>query len=112
MLDFINIDQTIQVHDYDGVGLSSRDANSKAAASEATSIFGNHYPEFLYKKFFINVPTILNWIFWAMKPLISANTLAKMSVVGTGKDAVSKALLPHIDGEKLPTRYGGEADAF
>lgn len=33
--------------DYEGVGLSSRDANSKAAASEATSIFANHYPELL-----------------------------------------------------------------
>lgn len=64
MLDFVNVDQTIQVHgryqpslpyflayeqitDYEGVGLSSRDANSKAAASEATTIFANHYPELL-----------------------------------------------------------------
>ncbi len=27
--------------------MTSRDANQKAAASEATSIFQNHYPEFL-----------------------------------------------------------------
>lgn len=33
--------------DYKGVTLSSRDANSKNAASEATNIFQNHYPEFL-----------------------------------------------------------------
>lgn len=69
-LDFENIDQMIQVHgkcdahsrflyynapykpiraDYEGVGLSSRDANSKKAASEATAIFQNYYPEFLVR---------------------------------------------------------------
>lgn len=33
--------------DYEGVGLSSRDANSKRAAKEATTIFQDYYPEFL-----------------------------------------------------------------
>jgi phosphatidylinositol transfer protein SFH5 len=47
-----------------------------------------------------------------MKPLISANTVAKMSVVGSGQQAVGKALLPHIDPDQLPTRYGGKASAF
>jgi len=73
-LDFEEIDQIVQVHgtspsldnillndfggsaeclivlggtDYEGVSFSSRDANSKNAASEATSIFQSHYPEFL-----------------------------------------------------------------
>ncbi|TFK39893.1 CRAL-TRIO domain-containing protein [Crucibulum laeve] len=112
LLDFREIDQTIQIHDYEGVSLSSRDANSKSAASEATNIFQSHYPELLYKKFFINVPTLLNWIFWAFKPLISANTLAKMTVVGTGHHALKKVLLPHINASDLPERYGGEAKAF
>lgn len=66
-LDFNDIDQVVQVHgtrpahtnalniieiihtypDYEGVSMRNRDANSKNAASEATSIFQNHYPEFL-----------------------------------------------------------------
>ncbi|EDR14613.1 uncharacterized protein LACBIDRAFT_305410 [Laccaria bicolor S238N-H82] len=112
LLDFTEVDQTLQIHDYDGLGLSSRDANSKNAASEVTNIFQSHYPELLYKKFFINVPTIMNWIFWAFKPLISANTLAKLSVVGSGHHAIKKALLPFIDGKQLPKRYGGEGDDF
>lgn len=41
--------------DYEGVGLSSRDANSKKAASEATAIFQNYYPEFLVC-FFRSIP--------------------------------------------------------
>ena len=64
------------------------------------------------KKFFINVPTFMTWIFWIFKPLISANTLAKMSVVGSGTSAVSQALLPIIDVKELPERYGGDAEAF
>ncbi|KIL69365.1 hypothetical protein M378DRAFT_781198 [Amanita muscaria Koide BX008] len=112
LLDFINVDQTFQIHDYEGVTLSSRDANSKAAASEATNIFTNYYPELLYRKFFISVPTFLNWIFWAFKPLLPANTVAKMSVVGSGTHAISKALLPYIDEKQLPQRYGGDAEAF
>ncbi|KAH9479469.1 Phosphatidylinositol transfer protein SFH5 [Psilocybe cubensis] len=112
LLDFVEIDQMIQVHDYLGVSFTTRDANSKAAASEATNIFQSHYPELLYKKFFINIPTIFNWIFWLFKPLISANTLAKMSVVGTGQEAIRKALSPFIDSKELPERYGGEAKAF
>ncbi|KAF9461236.1 CRAL-TRIO domain-containing protein [Collybia nuda] len=112
LLDFTEVDQTVQIHDYEGVSLTSRDANTKNAASEASSIFQGHYPELLHRKFFVNVPTLLNWIFWVFKPLISANTLSKMAVVGTSHHAMQKALLPIIDAKELPKRYGGEADAF
>ena len=46
------------------------------------------------------------------RPIISAQTLAKMSVVGTGAQAIGKELLPIVDAKELPKRYGGEADAF
>ncbi|KAJ3521781.1 hypothetical protein NMY22_g12167 [Coprinellus aureogranulatus] len=112
LLDFTEVDQTLQIHDYAGVSLSSRDANSKAAASEASNIFGAHYPELLYKKFFINVPSWMTWIFWAFKAIIPSATLAKMAVVGSSTSALRSALLPHIDAKQLPKRYGGEAEAF
>jgi hypothetical protein len=35
--------------DYAGVTLSSRDANAKAAANEASNIFQSHYPELLVR---------------------------------------------------------------
>ena len=54
----------------------------------------------------------MTWIFWLFKPLISANTLAKMSVVGSGTATISEALLPIVDAKELPKRYGGEAEAF
>ena len=58
------------------------------------------------------MPTLLNWIFWMFKPIISANTLAKMSVVGTGHHALKKALSEFIAVDELPTKYGGNAEAF
>jgi hypothetical protein len=66
LIDFETVDQMVQVHgtrclppterplilwtvDYEGVGLNSRTSNSKAAASEISSLFQNHYPEFLVR---------------------------------------------------------------
>ncbi|RXW23990.1 hypothetical protein EST38_g1859 [Candolleomyces aberdarensis] len=112
LLDFNEVDQMIQIHDYAGVSMSSRDANSKAAASEASNIFSSHYPETLYRKFFVNVPTLLSWIFWAFKAIIPSATMAKMSMVGSGDNALRKALLPYVDSKELPKRYGGDAEAF
>jgi len=112
LLDFENIDQMVQVHDYEGVGMSSRTPESKAAAGEATNIFQSHYPELLYKKFFVNVPTFMSWIFWLFKPLLSAQTVAKMSVVGRGAATIGKELSVVIDPQELPKRYGGDAEGF
>ncbi|KAI0642331.1 CRAL-TRIO domain-containing protein [Trametes meyenii] len=112
LLDFETVDQMVQIHDYEGVSITQRDASQKAAAKEATSIFQNHYPEFLSRKFFINVPTLLTWIFWLFKPLISAATLAKMSVVGSGAKTIGAELSQVIDVKELPKRYGGEAEGF
>ncbi|KAF9069766.1 CRAL-TRIO domain-containing protein [Rhodocollybia butyracea] len=112
LLDFETVDQMIQVHDYAGVSMTSRDANSKNAASEASSVFSSHYPELLHKKYFVNVPSYMTWIFWLFKPLLPAATLAKMSVVGTGSWTIGKALSPQIDVKDLPKRYGGDAEAF
>lgn len=112
LLDLETIDQMIQIHDYEGVSMTSRDANQKAAASEASNIFQNHYPEFLALKFFVNVPTIMAWVFWAFKAILSAKTFAKFNMVGTGKGTIGAALLPYIDAKQLPKRYGGEADAW
>ncbi|KAF8268681.1 CRAL-TRIO domain-containing protein [Lactarius quietus] len=107
VMDFESVDQMVQIHDYEGVGINSRTANSKAAASELTSIFQNHYPEFLARKFFVNVPALMTWIFWLFKPILSPPTLAKMKVVGHGPRTIGKELLPLVDVKELPAQYGG-----
>ncbi|KAF7309950.1 CRAL-TRIO domain-containing protein [Mycena indigotica] len=111
LLDFATVDQCIQVHDYAGVNMSSRTPSSKAAASQASNIFSSHYPELLYKKFFVNVPGYMSWLFWIFKTILPAATFAKMSVVGSGPKPIGKALLPFIAPDQLPTQYGGTAEA-
>ena len=64
------------------------------------------------RKFFINVPTLLTWVFWLFKPLLSAATLAKMSVVGSGPKTIGAELSQVIDPKELPKKYGGEAEGF
>ena len=54
----------------------------------------------------------MTWIFWLFKPLISANTLAKLNVVGSSTSTIGAALLPVIDAKELPRKYGGEAEDF
>ena len=63
------------------------------------------------RKYFINVPTLLTWVFWLFKPLISAATLAKMSVVGSGARTIGAELSQVIPAEELPKKYGGQAEA-
>ncbi|KAJ6485875.1 CRAL-TRIO domain-containing protein [Mycena sanguinolenta] len=111
MLDFENVDQTIQIHDYLGVSMSSRTPASKAAASQASNIFSSHYPELLYKKFFVNVPSYMSFLFWFFKTILPSATFAKMSVVGSSPRSIGKALLPYIEPDELPKRYGGTASA-
>ncbi|EMD38799.1 hypothetical protein CERSUDRAFT_112536 [Gelatoporia subvermispora B] len=112
-LDFVTQDQMVQIHDYDGVPMIfGRDANQKAAAAQATKIFQDYYPEFLYRKFFVNVPSLLTWVFWMFKPLMPAKTLSKMSMIGSGPSTIGAAVLPVIDAAELPKRYGGQASDF
>lgn len=80
LLDFTEIDQTLQIHgeqsramlfylnevwtDYDGLGLTSRDANSKNAAAEVTNIFQSHYPELLVRFLLIRLTDSLILFAW------------------------------------------------
>ncbi|KAH7101554.1 CRAL-TRIO domain-containing protein [Auriculariales sp. MPI-PUGE-AT-0066] len=102
-LDFENVGDMIQVHDYSGLGSGDRTPESKTAASEASKIFGDNYPELLYRKYFVGVPGYLTWVFWLFKAIVPSQTFAKMQVVGIGKEAIGKELL------QLPEKYGGEA---
>ena len=57
----------------------------------------------------MNVPSFLTSVFWLFKPLLSAATLAKMKVAGSGAHAIAKELRPLIADDQLPPRYGGTA---
>ncbi|KAJ7251455.1 CRAL-TRIO domain-containing protein [Mycena rebaudengoi] len=108
-LDFTTVDQIIQVHDCCGV-ITEPTPSTKDAASQVNNIFKCHYPEFLYRKFFVNVPRSVVWLFWLFKAALPTPVTAKMTVVGRGPRRIGKALLPYVTTEELPTRYGGTAE--
>lgn len=58
------------------------------------------------------MPTVLSWVFWFFKSVVSARTFAKMSVVGSGHHEIHKTLLEVIDDKEIPKRYGGLAEGF
>jgi len=108
-VNFTTVDSMVQVHDYAG---ASRDANSKKAAAAASKLFTDHYPELLYQKYFVNVPTVLTYVFWLFKPILPAATFAKLKVVGVGPSVIGKELCRVVPTEELPKRYGGNAEDF
>jgi hypothetical protein len=98
------IDTIIQVHDYTGVGLFS-DKRVKTVSGELIAIFQNHYPEFLYKKFFCGVPYFMEFLFSTVGLLVPKKTREKFVLVGAGK--TKTALLEFVDPNELPSVYGG-----
>lgn len=105
LLDFANRDNTkmAQVHDYKGVSIFRIDSDMKAATKEIIKLFSDHYPELLSKKFFINVPLIMGWVFGFFKAMgiISASTLKRFEVMNHGD--VSELL----GADYLPAQYNG-----
>lgn len=94
-----------QVHDYKGVSMFRMDPGMKASTKEIISIFGDHYPELLSVKFFLNTPTLMSWMFTALKLLgiVSAETAKKFQVINSGdvSDWFPKSA--------IPVAYGGSS---
>ncbi|CAH1762231.1 14652_t:CDS:2 [Entrophospora sp. SA101] len=105
-LDFITVDQMLQVHDYDQVSLSSY-RTAKVASKTVTEIMQNHYPEFLAVKFFINVPWWGDMMFKFISYFLSEETKKKFIV--TSSD-VKNNLLLYITEENIPSKYGGKSE--
>ena len=95
--------QGLQIHDYLGVSFLRQDSHVKAASKEALATFSKYYPETLSRKFFVNVPTLMGWMFSAMKMVLSAETTRKFTVVTYAKDLAREL------GEGVPEEYGGKA---
>lgn len=98
--------QGYQVHDYNSVSFLRQDPDVKAASKKTIETFSKYYPETLSRKFFVNVPIIMGWMFSAMKLLLSKETVRKFTVLTYGKDL-------HADlGPNVPEIYGGKAGAL
>jgi hypothetical protein len=94
--------QGIQVHDYKSVSFLRMDPRAKLASKLAVQILGDHYPETLSLKFFVNVPVFMQWMFAAMKLFISAETAKKFVVLN------DSAYVAETLGESIPKEHGGK----
>lgn len=98
--------QGIQIHDYLQVSFFRQDPLVKAATKKTIDILSRCYPETLSRKFFVNVPVVMGWVYQAAKLLVSKETVKKFTVLSYGN-----ALAGEL-GKGLPKEYGGEQGAL
>ncbi|CAB4396229.1 unnamed protein product [Rhizophagus irregularis] len=107
LLDFVNVDQMIQVHDYNLVAYANYDSTVKNASKNVTQVLQENYPEFLAAKFFVNVPWWGDLMFKFVSMFLSEQTKKKFIVTSAG--GVKDSMLNLIPEENLPTIYGGKS---
>ncbi|KAF2761369.1 CRAL/TRIO domain-containing protein [Pseudovirgaria hyperparasitica] len=98
--------QAYQVHDYMSVSFLRQDPLVKAAVKATVDTFSAYYPETLSRKFFINVPAVMGWMFTAAKMLLSKETVRKFTVLSSGSTLVSEL------GPDVPEQYGGKGKSL
>lgn len=96
--------QGIQIHDYLNVSFLQMDPDAKAASKKTIETLQSYYPETLSRKFFVNVPVIMGWLFSAMKLVVAKETVKKFTVLSYGNQ-LTKELGPGV-----PKAYGGEGE--
>lgn len=94
--------QGYQVHDYLQVSFLRQDPAVKAATSKTIETLGRYYPETLSRKFFVNVPVIMGWVYTAVKMVVAKETAKKFTVLSYGKELAGEL------GEGVPEVYGGK----
>ncbi|PHH51997.1 Phosphatidylinositol transfer protein sfh5 [Ceratocystis fimbriata CBS 114723] len=94
--------QMIQVHDYKGVSFLRMDADTKAATAETIKVLSTAYPELLFHKYFVNVPSIMGFVFSIVKRIVSPATVRKFHPMSSGT-----SLAAEVKGINLPEEYGG-----
>lgn len=98
--------QMIQVHDYLNVKFFRMDPAVRAATKKTIDVFSTAYPELLREKFFVNVPSIMGWMFSAMKLILSRNTTRKFHPISNGVNLAREFNASVSD--KIPMVYGGK----
>lgn len=97
--------QMVQVHDYLNVSFLRMNPKVKAATKKTIEVFAMAYPELLSEKFFVNVPSIMGWMFTAMKVFLSKNTTRKFHPITNGVN-LAREFPALVD--QFPAAYGGK----
>ncbi|KAK6528558.1 Non-classical phosphatidylinositol transfer protein (PITP) [Arthrobotrys megalospora] len=94
--------QISQIHDYLNVSFLRMDPDAKAASKATIAVFRDFYPEMLNRKFFVNVPLIMGWLYKATTLVLPEVTVKKFRVLSYGKDLAAEL------GDAVPEVYGGK----
>lgn len=73
-----------QVHDYKGVSVLRMDSDIKKCTKQVIAIFQQNYPELLFAKYFVNVPTLLQWVYDLVRAFVDKETMKKFVVLNDG----------------------------
>ncbi|KAI5843597.1 phosphatidylinositol transfer protein SFH5, partial [Tricharina praecox] len=92
---------SLQVHDYMNVSFLRLPSEVKAASKKTIEMFARYYPETLERKFFVNVPALMGWVYSFIKRLLSNATVSKLEMLSSSKELASWL------GEDIPKQYGG-----
>lgn len=93
--------QAIQVHDYLSVSFLRQPAEVKAASQKTIQLFQEVYPETMSRKYFVNVPLLMQWMIGAMQMFMAKETVAKMKWMSYGTELYRDL------GTSVPKAYGG-----
>ncbi|KAJ2080167.1 Non-classical phosphatidylinositol transfer protein (PITP) [Coemansia sp. RSA 988] len=102
-LDFVDVADMLQVHDYEGVGLLSYDKFARAASRATVQLMSDNYPETLDTKIFANVPGWGETIFNIIGRWLSEETKRKFVVVS--KASAPTVLAQRINADNLPEKF-------
>ncbi|KAJ2505007.1 Non-classical phosphatidylinositol transfer protein (PITP), partial [Coemansia sp. RSA 2052] len=102
-LDFVNIADMIQVHDYDGVSIFGYDKFARAASKATVQLMSDNYPETLATKIFANVPGWGETVFNVICRWLSEDTKRKFVVVS--KASAPRVLAERIGEDNLPEKF-------
>jgi phosphatidylinositol transfer protein SFH5 len=98
--------QGIQIHDYLNIRFIRQDPRVKAATNKIIETFSAYYPETLSRKFFINVPVVMGFVFQAFKLILPKETIRKFTVLSYGNRLASEL------GSGVPGVYGGKGESL
>jgi len=98
--------QGIQIHDYLNISFLRQDPVVKAASSKTIETFSKYYPETLSRKFFVNVPAVMGWLYTAIKLVLPRETVKKFTVMSYGNQLFKEL------GLGVPEIYGGKGSSL
>lgn len=99
----------VEIYDLNGLSLSQLNLPALNALSSILKIGQEHYPENLSRGFIVNAPLVFSAAWRILKPVLHANTQAKISVTSSPN---FEDLEPLLGASNIPDFMGGTDTSF